>query len=164
MSLSNPGRVKILAETERSEGGAGLGEEGEEASDFNFMYANYSSGHKPFCFWNLKCCWFILTLYFRQGMVAIPEFESYPVLSKNFVSGTKQHVVRGSSSLLVLTCLESPLQLRRLKLVTRKDNLKQPETFFQDVPKNMWKSLRFILNSLFKLSLNKANSFQNIST
>ena len=54
-------------------------------------------------------------------MVAIPEFESYPVLSKNFVSGTKQRVVRGSSSLLVLTCLESPLQLRRLKLVTRKD-------------------------------------------
>lgn len=97
-------------------------------------------------------------------MVAIPEFESYPVLSKNSVSGTKQHVVRGSSSLLVLTCLESPLQLRRLKLSTRKDNLKQPETFFQDMPKNMWKSLRFILNSLLKLTLNKANSFRNIST
>lgn len=83
-----------------------------------------SGSHKPFCFWTLKHCWFILTLYFRQGMVAIPEFESYPVLSKYFVSGTKQCVVCGSSSLLVLTCLESPLQLQRLKLATRKDNLK----------------------------------------
>lgn len=36
LSLSNPGRVKTLAETERSEGGAGLGVEGEEASDFDF--------------------------------------------------------------------------------------------------------------------------------
>lgn len=40
MSLSNPGRVKTLAETERSEGRAGLQMEGEEASDFSFVYAN----------------------------------------------------------------------------------------------------------------------------
>ena len=48
----------------------------------------------------------------------------YIVLSKYFVSAAKQGALCTSSYLIAITCLESPLQLRRLKLATRKYNLK----------------------------------------
>lgn len=54
-------------------------------------------------------------------MVAIPEFESYPVLGKYFESGIKQRCMW--IILLVITCLESPLERQSLKLATRKDKI-----------------------------------------
>lgn len=97
--------------------------------DFGFRYASYSSGHKTIFFLRIRTL-LIHLIYFWRGIKPVQKSYSSVEVSKYFVPATKWSALYTSSHLIARICLESPLQLRKLKLATRKDNLEITRDIF----------------------------------